>query len=145
MAPHDESMPLLKTTAQYCHEGIAFMNLSKSSNRRRSQRVTLQVVVLIRANMSDGRSVQVQAFTSVVNAHGGVLESPVKLATNQRILLINPHSRQEVGCRVVHVEGPTSALYEAVFEFDQRSAHFWAISFPPEDWAVIAETADDHR
>jgi hypothetical protein len=121
------------------------MSQSDSSNRRRSQRVTLQVVVLIRVNMPDGRHLQVEAFTSVVNAHGGLLESPVKLAINQKILLINPHSRLEVGCRVVRVDGPTSALYEVAFEFDQRSAQFWAINFPPEDWAVEEEMADDSR
>jgi hypothetical protein len=120
------------------------MNLSKSSNRRRSQRVTLQVVVLIRVNMPDGRYLQVQAFTSVVNAHGGLLESPLKLATNQKILLINPHAGEEVSCRVVRVEGPTLALYEVAVEFDQRSAQFWPINFPPEDWAVTEVIADDH-
>lgn len=93
--------------------------------------------------MPDGRCVQVQAFTSVVNAHGGLLESPLKLAPNQNIRLINPHAGEEVGCGVVRVEGPTSALYEVAFEFDRRSAQFWAINFPPEDWAVEEEVAND--
>ena len=118
------------------------MSLSESSNRRRSQRVLLQVAVLIKANMPDGRCVKVQAFTSVVNAHGGLLESPLKLAANQKILLINPHAGEEAGCRVVRVEGPTSALYEVAFEFDQRNPRFWPINFPPEDWSVKEEITD---
>ena len=121
------------------------MKPSQASNRRRSQRVSLQVVVLMRVNMPDGRFVQVQAFTSVVNAHGGLLESPLKLATNQNFLLINPHSRLEVGCKVVKVDCPNSALYDVAFEFEQRSAQFWAINFPPEDWAAKVELADDNR
>jgi hypothetical protein len=107
--------------------------------------VTLQVVVLMRVGLPDGRYVQVQAFTSVVNAHGGLLESPLKLTTNQNFLLINPHSRLEVGCRVVRVEGPASDLYDVAFEFDQRNPGFWPINLPPEDWAVTEEIADDHR
>jgi hypothetical protein len=103
------------------------------------------VVVLIGINMPEGRFLQVQAFTSVVNAHGGLLESPVKAATNQKILVINPHSRLEAGCKVVRVDGPASALYEVAFEFDQHIAQFWAISFPPEVWAVPEEIADDSR
>jgi hypothetical protein len=87
----------------------------------------------------------VQAFTSVVNAHGGLLESPLKLASNQKILLINPHSGIEVSCKVVRVEGPTSALYEVAFEFDQRSANFWPITFLPEDWGAVKEVANDNR
>lgn len=105
----------------------------------------LQVVVIIRANMPDGRCVQIQAFTSVVNAHGGMLESPMKLATDQKILLINPNSGIKVGCRVVRVEGPTSTLYDVAFEFDQRSPQFWPISFAPEDWATGEMIAGDSR
>jgi hypothetical protein len=121
------------------------MSLSESSNQRRSQRVTLQVVVLIKAIMPDGRCVQVQAFTSVVNVHGGLVESSLKLATNQKIRLINPHSGIEVGCRVVRVEGPTSALYEVAFEFDQRTPRFWLINLPPEDWDVEEAIASDNH
>jgi hypothetical protein len=124
---------------------LKFMSLSESSNQRRSQRVTLQVVVLIKAIMPDGRCVQVQAFTSVVNAHGGLVESSLKLATNQKILLINPHSGIEVGCTVVRVEGPTSAVYEVAFEFDQRTPRFWLINLPPEDWAVEEAIASDNH
>lgn len=105
----------------------------------------LQVAVILRANMPDGRCVQVQAFTSVVNAHGGILESPMKLATDQKILLINPNSGMDVGCRVVRVEGPTSTLYDVAFEFDQRSPRFWPINFPPGDWAAEeAIVGDSH-
>jgi hypothetical protein len=117
---------------------------SKLSNQRRSSRVSLQVVVLIRANMPDGRLAQVQAFTSVVNAHGGLLESPMKLAANQQIVLINPHSRKEVPCRVVRVE-KFAGLYEVAFEFDQGCALFWPISLPPGDWGVHEDITSDNR
>jgi hypothetical protein len=117
---------------------------SKLSNQRRSSRVSLLVVVLIRANMPDGRLVQVQAFVSVVNAHGGLLESPMELAANQQIALINPHSRKEVRCRVVRVE-KVAGLYEVAFEFDQRCARFWPISLPPEDWGVQEDITSDNR
>jgi hypothetical protein len=86
-----------------------------------------------------------QAFTSTVNAHGGLLESPMKLAANQKILLINPHSGTEAGCRVIRVEGPASALYEIAFEFDESTPRFWPIDFPPEDWVVSEEASSDQR
>ena len=114
---------------------LKFMNQLRCLNQRRSQRVPLQVVVIVRANMPDGRCLQAQAFTSVVNAHGGLLESPLRLATNQKILLINPNSGVDASCKVVRVEGPNSSLYDVAFEFDQRSPQFWPIDFPPEDWA----------
>ena len=120
------------------------MSESDSRNRRRSQRVSLQVSVLLRAALMDGESVQVQAFTSAVNAHGGLLETPVKLAADQKILLINPYTRNDVGCRVVRVDGPSLNLYEVAFEFERPNPQFWPIAFPPEDWAA-AENPESNR
>jgi|HubBroStandDraft_4_1064222.scaffolds.fasta_scaffold222275_2 hypothetical protein len=114
------------------------------SNQRRSSRVSLLVVVLIRANMPDGRLVQVQAFVSVVNAHGGLLESPMELAAKQQIVLINPHSRKEARCRVVRVE-KVAGLYEVAFEFNQRCALFWPISLPPADWSEQEDITSGNR
>lgn len=114
------------------------------SNQRRSSRVSLLVVVLIRANMPDGRLVQVQAFVSVVNAHGGLLESPMELAANQQIVLINPHSRKEARCRVVRVE-KVAGLYEVAFEFNQRCALFWPISLSPADWSEQEDITSGNR
>ena len=114
------------------------------SNQRRSSRVSLLVVVLIRANMPDGRLVQVQAFVSVVNAHGGLLESPMELAANQQIVLINPHSRKEARCRVVRVE-KVAGLYEVAFEFNQRCALIWPISLSPADWSEQEDITSGNR
>jgi hypothetical protein len=118
---------------------------SHHKNRRRSQRVMLQLAVLVRANMPDGRCVQVQAFTLDVNAHGGLFDSPIELTPNQRITIINPQSGKDVGCRVVRIERSSSALLQVAFEFDQCNAHFWPITFPPEDWNVVKEVANDNR
>ena len=121
------------------------MSESGSRNRRRSQRVKLQVSVLLRAALIDGKSVQVQAFTSAVNAHGGLLETPVRLTADQRILLINPYTRNDVGCKVVRVDGPSLDLYEVAFEFDRPSPQFWPINFPPEDWTATEKPDSGNR
>ena len=121
------------------------MSESDPQNRRRSQRVMLQVAVLVRADMFEGRCLQAQAFTLIVNAHGGLLESSLKLACNQKITLINPQSGKTVDCSVVRVERPSEGNYTIAFEFDQRSPQFWPITFPPEDWGVTQEVANDNR
>ena len=121
------------------------MSETNLQNRRRSQRVLLQVAVLVRTDMPGGKRLQIQAFTLVVNAHGGLLESPLRMTVDQQITLVNPQTRQEVGCRVVRVEGPSDASFTIAFEFDQRSSRFWPITFPPEDWGVAEEVASDHR
>jgi len=107
------------------------------ANRRRSQRLTLKVSVLVRAAVSHGESAQVPALTLVVSAHGGLLESSLKLAADQKILLINPHSGKDVDCRVVRVEESSGNSYIIAFEFNSRNPQFWAVTFPPEDWTAV--------
>ena len=105
----------------------------------------LQVAVLLRVEMPEGNTLQVQGFTLVVNAHGGLLESSLKLACDQKITVINPQSGKAVGCRVVRVERPSEGNHKIAFEFDQRSPQFWPVTFPPEDWGVTEEVASDSR
>jgi hypothetical protein len=108
------------------------------SDRRRSQRVVLRVSVLLKADMPDGKPVEAQGFTLVVNAHGGLLESPLAVTANQKITLVNPQTHKEVACRVVRVKQGTSGLVTMAFEFDAPAAQFWPVSFPPEDWQEAA-------
>ena len=108
----------------------------ETPNRRRSHRLSLQVEILLQARMASGECVQGRAFTSAVNAHGGLLGFPLKLQRNQRIQITNPHSGKEVSCTVVHVEGPHDGYYEVAFEFDRPNPSFWQIEFAPEDWSV---------
>lgn len=109
------------------------MNEADLQNRRRSQRVLLQVSVLVGARMPEGDRVQTQAFTRVVNAHGGLLESLFPMTVGQKITLVNPRSGKEVGCRVLRVEGPSEGCFATAFEFDERSPQFWPLGFLPED------------
>lgn len=102
--------------------------------RRRSQRVPLQLEVLLRVVTPERESRQVQAFTVAVNAHGGLIEAPLRLTANQRITLVNPKTGQAVGCRVVRVETTRSEYFTIAFEFDQQNPRFWPITFPPQDW-----------
>jgi hypothetical protein len=111
---------------------------TNASNRRRSQRVVLQVPILVKTDMPDGKRGQVQGLTLVVNAHGGLLELPLTVVTNQKITLVNPQTGKEVGCRVARAERTSSELVAVAFEFDEPTAKFWPISFPPEDWGAVA-------
>ena len=102
--------------------------------RRRSRRVPLQLEVLVRVLAVGRESRQVQAFTSAVNAHGGLLEASLRVAANERFTLVNPKTGQTVGCRVVRVESSSPDGFAIAFEFDQQNARFWPITFPPQDW-----------
>jgi len=110
------------------------MSERKSQDQRRSERVSVQLTVLIRTELADGRRVQIQAFTQAINAHGGLVESPVRLSMNQKITLVNLQGSKEISCKVVRAEGIGGASFGIAFEFDQPDPHFWPIALPPGDW-----------
>ena len=81
-------------------------------------------------------------FTVNVNAHGGLLESPIRMAPGQRMTLTNPQSGKQVACTVVRVaQPPQGSLFTIAFEFAERSPRFWPLPLPPLDWAVGPEPA----
>ena len=120
------------------------MGDDRPKGRRRSQRVLLQVPVLLWTEGAKG-DLQVQAFTLVVNAHGGLLEAPLRLVANQKITLVNPSTGKRAECRVVRSDGQRDAIYTIAFEFDHPDPKFWPVSFPPIDWEDTASVTNDDR
>ena len=112
-------------------------------DRRRSQRVSIQIAVIVRTEAQGHEHAEVQAFTSEVSAHGGRLELPLKLTTNQKITLVSPHIGSEMSCRVVRVDGSTKTCSTIAFEFSQCSPQFWLISFVPKDWGPMEKVGND--
>jgi two-component system, chemotaxis family, chemotaxis protein CheY len=112
--------------------------------RRRSQRVILQIGVRIQTTL-EGKPVQVEGFTQVVNAHGGSLDSPLLLPTNHEITLVSPQTRQEARCRVVKTERLSSDMVAMAFEFHEPMSSFWPITFPPADWEAKSGQLVSHR
>ena len=103
-------------------------------NRRRSERVMLQVPVAVQARTRDGKEVREDTQTVVVNAHGGLLKLRMELKVGQPILLINERAKMQQGCRVVRVETSEAGYSAIAFEFDQPAPQFWPVVFPPADW-----------
>ena len=78
----------------------------------------LRLALLIRWESGAGKSVQTQAFTVMVNAHGGLLETSAQIPVGQRMTLVNPQTQKEVSCRVVRVERGSEGNFRTAFEFD---------------------------
>jgi hypothetical protein len=106
--------------------------------RRRSQRIMVQVAVLLGIETPNQEPPPTLGFTTWVNAHGGLLESPVRIRPGQRITLVIPQSRKEARCRVRQVQRASEESFATTFEFDRQSPEFWPIASPPLDWAVAA-------
>ena len=104
--------------------------------RRRSQRILVQVAVLLRIETPNQEHTPTLAFTAWVNAHGGLLESPVRTRAGQTITLVIPQSSKEASCRVLQVQKLSEDAFGTAFEFDRQSPQFWPIACPPLDWSV---------
>jgi hypothetical protein len=108
--------------------------MPNDSNHRRSERILLEMVVLIRARTPEGNSLQSQGFTRAVNAHGGLMDAPFRMTSGQQFTLVNPHSKKEAWCRVVRIGYQCEGFFPTSFEFSAYDPHFWGVSFTPADW-----------
>jgi hypothetical protein len=99
--------------------------------KRRSERVSLHLPVIIRASTRHGARVEALAFTQTINAHGGLLEATFTMRPGQELILVHPHSGKEARCRVVRVEATSDGSYPTAFEFDVLDPTFWHISLVP--------------
>ena len=96
----------------------------------------LQVPVIVQVNSRDGKKVEEETQTVVVNAHGGLIKLQMEIKAGQPILLINPKTKIQQSCRVVRVETSLGGQSAVAFEFDQPAPQFWPIVFPPADWSA---------
>jgi hypothetical protein len=119
-------------------ESVRSMNQSTPRDRRRSERVLLQVHVIVWMEMPQGKQIHSDAYTLIVNAHGGLLEMEMKVVPGIRLVLANPKTEVKQACRVVRVEKSHTGSYEVAFEFDSPTPKFWPIVFPPADWELVA-------
>lgn len=93
-------------------------------DRRRSERAMLRLDLLVRLGTSEGRPRQTHAFTLVVNASGGQMRSPFRMAVAQEITLVNPQTGKEVDCRVVGAELTAERDYLVSFAFERPDPSF---------------------
>ena len=106
----------------------------KPNERRRSQRIYLNVGVTIQGTGASGEPINEEARTLVVSAHGALLplESPVALG--QVLTVHHNKTEEELFCRVARIDRSNAERAAIGIEFLQPSPHFWRVVFPPADW-----------
>lgn len=110
------------------------MSPSEGANRRRSERVMLQIPITVLTESVEGERMEEETQTMIVNAHGGLVKLQMEVLPAQPIVLKHPKSGVEATARVVRVENPPGGYTAVAFEFAEPSPHFWPVEFPPADW-----------
>ena len=105
-----------------------------ASALRRSKRVILDLPLMVRGETEDKRPFQEETFTLTVSAHGGLVFLENRVTLGQKVLLLNPKTRDERECIIAFLGPPYAGLTTVGVQFSQPSPEFWALASPPADW-----------
>lgn len=109
--------------------------MEPTSNKRRSQRLFLQVRVVLEGKLPNQSAFSEETHTIVVNAHGALVETSALLDQGQTIQMRNVRTGETIDCIVKLVTPAGAGKFSTAFEFTKPNPDFWRISFPPEDWS----------
>jgi hypothetical protein len=105
-----------------------------SIGQRRSERIILDLPLVIRGEAGGKKIFQEETSTLIVNAHGAQLMLETKVTLGQRLVVLNPMNWDECEGRVAYVGPPYAGLARVGIEFTRPAPGFWSISSPPADW-----------
>ena len=110
---------------------------TSGSNRRRSQRVILQVPIIVHGRKADKEPFTEETSTHVVNVHGALIGLSVPVKQGQELILEHRASKESQEGRVVFLGPKQDGKNQVGIEFTRPRPHFWHIDFPPEDWKPV--------
>jgi hypothetical protein len=106
-------------------------------NRRRTQRVLMQVRIRISNSDPNASQFEEQTHTLAVNAHGASILLSASVKNEQRIHLANEATGDKVECIVAYVGQRHDGRAEVGVSFVLPNPHFWHVTFPPHDWTPV--------
>lgn len=99
------------------------------SECRRSTRVPLKVVIVLEG---DAESLTCDGETIVVNLHGALISTAVRLSVGMRISIHVYLTDKRARARVVYIDA-ANPLHGGI-ELDEPR-NIWGVSLPPDDWS----------
>ncbi len=108
-------------------------SLLKMEDRRRSQRVMIQIPVSVQATVA-GQKISLSAHTVSVNIHGAMILCSRSFDTDTVLDVVNDRTRERATARVTRTPRESQGGHLVPVEFGQPAPNFWQISFPPANW-----------
>jgi hypothetical protein len=96
-------------------------------DRRRAQRVALQVPVFVYGHGRRQEPFHEQTTSLVVNKHGALLPLSNRVKLGQELLLTNPATQSEQPCRVVFLASKRSRHNKVGVAFTGEAPSFWSL------------------
>ncbi len=112
---------------------------SNPAEKRRTQRVLLQIPIRVRAQFEGDVPLTEDTRTLEVNAHGALIALAMRVRPGQKLILKNWGTAKEQECRVVHVREMPFGKNQVGIAFPYSVVKFWNVEFPPPDWKPYME------
>ena len=109
--------------------------METTPGRRRSQRLFLQVRVVVEGQLPNKSRFTEETHTIVVNAHGALVEMEISLDQGQIVNMRNVVTNENSECAIKLVTPSGPGKFNTALEFTNPNPGFWRISFPPDDWS----------
>lgn len=97
--------------------------------RRRTVRLPLQIPVKVRCRLPEGETIDLQASTYVVSAHGALLLMDTPLIPGQSVRIFNEMTAESAECHVTSLREKRERRFVGV-TFASPNTDFWHITFP---------------
>lgn len=104
--------------------------------QRRSERVLLDLPVIVSGEFPDHRAFREETFTVTVSAHGALMMLATNVKLGQKLVVTNPENEDKREARVAYLGSPHAGLSQVAIEFSRPSPEFWPVNPPPENWKV---------
>jgi len=114
------------------------VEVATGADRRRSERLPLDVVLVVRGQSAGRKSFQETTFTTSVSAHGALIVLSTKVELGQTIYLKNPKNQKEMECRVTRFGPLYGKQVQVGVDFTHPTLTFWPAVFPPKSWKPAA-------
>lgn len=105
--------------------------------QRRSERILLDVPLIVRGELGDKRTFREDTFTVTLSAHGALVMLETRVAVGQKIVVMNPKNWDEREAKVAYFGQPHAGLAQVAFEFNRPAPEFWALDSPPSNWKLL--------
>ena len=118
--------------------GQNVIELATCADRRRSERLFLDVSLIVRGESVKKKVFLEPTFTISVSAHGALVVMSTKVALGQTLFLKNPVTQKEVEGRVTCFGPRYGNQAQVGINFTQPTLTFWPAVFPPKSWKSVA-------
>jgi hypothetical protein len=118
--------------------GQNVIELATCADRRRSERLSLDVSLVVRGETVKRKVFLEPTFTISVSAHGALVVMSTKVVLGQTLFLRNPGTQKEMEGRVIRFGLLYANEAQVGINFTQPTLTFWPAVFAPKSWKSVA-------